>query len=256
MKKFIFIVFGLFICTTAFAGGIDSYVKFGSHYDGLDGATSATDFSTAQAPKTITFNNNAQLDTAQFKFGTASLLLDGTDDFISCADSDDFNLAASDFTLDCQVRFSALSATHTIMSQWDGPSSNRGWVLDFQQTDTTLRFLYSTDGVAALSKTVVWAPVINTWYHIEVARSGNNLYFFVDGTQVGATQDVTGVTIFNSNQVFRQGTINSATPANDFFGWLDEARVSKGIARHTSNFTAPTAPYSAGSSNLATQGVG
>lgn len=256
MKLVKTILFGFLLTSTAYADGIDSFVVFGSHYDGADGATSALDFSTAQAPKTITFNNNAQLDTAQFKFGTASLLLDGTDDFISCADNDQFTLGASDFTLDCQVRFSATTATHTIMSHWDGPSSNRGWILDYQHADTTLRFVYSTDGVGTTSKAVTWTPVVDTWYYVEVDRSGNNLYFFVDGVQVGTTQDVTGVTIFNSNQVFRMGTINSATPANDFAGWLDEARVSVGVARHTANFTAPTAPYSAGSKNLATLGVG
>jgi hypothetical protein len=40
----------------------------------------------------------------------------------------------------------------------------------------------------------------------------------------------------------------ASSPASrvDFNGWLDEFRISKGIARWTSNFTPPTAPYDSG----------
>lgn len=44
--------------------------------DGADAATTFTDSETT--PKTVTANGNAQIDTAQSKFGGASALFDGT----------------------------------------------------------------------------------------------------------------------------------------------------------------------------------
>jgi hypothetical protein len=51
--------------------------------------------------------------------------------------------------------------------------------------------------------------------------------------------------IFNSTGLLRVGSRDPATGSPLYFnGWIDEVRISKGIARWTSNFTPPTAPYS------------
>ena len=65
---------------------------------------------------------------------------------------------------------------------------------------------------------------------------------FIDGTQIGSTQ-ARNVTIFNSNQSLLIGAIISATPANDFNGHIKEIRITKGVARYTSSFSVPTAPF-------------
>ena len=64
-------------------------------FDGSDTATSANDDSSNS--HTITFAGTAQLDTAQKKFGTASLLLDGDSDYVTVGDSDHLDFAAGDF---------------------------------------------------------------------------------------------------------------------------------------------------------------
>src|SRR3990167_11188540 len=94
--------------------GIDQYVVFGSHLDGEDAATVATDFSTQQAAKDITFNGNRQLDTADFKFGTASALYDGSGDFLSLADSGDWDFGTADWTIDVWVNFANTGGNQTI----------------------------------------------------------------------------------------------------------------------------------------------
>jgi hypothetical protein len=73
---------------------IDSYTKLLVHFDGTDGARTHT----AETGQTVTFaSGTAQLDTAQKKFGTASLFLDGDSDYVMVPDSDDFDLGASNF---------------------------------------------------------------------------------------------------------------------------------------------------------------
>ncbi|HPC33867.1 MAG TPA: hypothetical protein PL061_13005, partial [Syntrophales bacterium] len=68
--------------------GIDSYTKSCLHFQN----------------RVWTFYGNAQIDTAQKPFGTGSLLLDGSGDYIGTVDSPDFDFGTGDFTIDFWVR--------------------------------------------------------------------------------------------------------------------------------------------------------
>lgn len=88
-----------------------------------------------------------------------------------------------------------------IASQW---SSSKGWA--FIENSGDLTFNCSINGSTTLTKSVAWSPSSDNWYHLVVSRSGNNLRFFVNGVQQGATQDVTGFVIFNSAANLTVGT--------------------------------------------------
>ena len=215
------------------------------HMDGTDTATVFNDISggdVSASNNKIVYVGNAQIDTAQSKFGGASGLFDGTGDYLSLADSEDWNFGAGDFTIDTWVRFNVLTAgyRHTIVGQWGTP---KGWWLFYDASPTaTLYFGYSTNGTDQSFQTVSWVASINNWYHVSVVRNGNNLLFFVDGVQVETTKDVSGVTIYNSSETLNVGA-HSSGGSNYLNGYLDEFRVSKGIARWTSNFTLPGCDY-------------
>jgi len=49
----------------------------------------------------VTKNGNATLNTSVKKFGTSSLYLDGTGDYVLIDDDGDFNLGNDDFTIEC-----------------------------------------------------------------------------------------------------------------------------------------------------------
>jgi Neuraminidase (sialidase) len=66
--------------------------------------------------------------------------------------------------------------------------------------------------------------------------------FFVDGTQIGTTQNIGSNSIFDSSTNLYVGCDAGSSSYVD--GWMDEVRVTKGYARWTSNFTAPSAEYS------------
>ena len=93
---------------------------------------------------------------------------------------------------------------------------------------------------------------LDTWYHIALTRSGNIFRLFLDGTQEDSLTDSNAMTSSNAgvHNGIRLGTINSALqyPVN---GYIDDVRITKGVARYTSNFTAPTTalPTSAGDVN-------
>jgi hypothetical protein len=80
----------------------------------------------------------------------------------------------------------------------------------------------------------------STWYHIAIARSSGSTKMFVNGTQVGSTysdtQDYTASNIVIGADSYTLG-------ADPFNGFIDDLRITKGVARYTSNFTPPTAAF-------------
>ena len=214
----------------------DSYTVALLHMNGVDASTTFTD----ESGKTWTANGNAQIDTAQSKFGGASGLFDGTDS-TSSADSADWDFGTSDFTLDFWIRFNALpgagSAENIIWrDRTAGGQMIRVVVINSAGTYT---FRATLDNTA---KNQTWSsPSTGVWYHFAIVRSGTNLYHFVDGTQVGSTlsssENISDTTALNIG--------GNGTSSEGVNGWMDEVRISKGIARWTSNFTPPTSEYGA-----------
>lgn len=207
------------------------------HLDGADASTTIT--GSELTPKTWTARGNYQIDTAQSKFGGASGLADGTGDWCDTPSSSDFDFGSGDFALDFWVRFNSVGECGFVSN---GAAS------------TAMGFHFGYDGASLVFRiptsevTKTWSPSSATWYHVEIDRNGSNLYFFVDGTQVGTT----GVAINppNSTNTMKVGTgfRNSGgnfTTQIYLNGWQDEVRITKGVARHTANFTPATSAYSA-----------
>ena len=83
----------------------------------------------------MTAVNQAQIDTAQSKFGGASGLFDGTGDYLSSADSADWAFGSGDFTIDFWLRFATVTAQAAFLSQMDAGGDDRSF-----------QFNYNSDG--------------------------------------------------------------------------------------------------------------
>jgi hypothetical protein len=210
-----------------------------SGFNGADAATSATDEATA---KTITFVGNAQLDTAQLKFGSASLLLDGTGDYLTLADSPDWDFGSGQFTVECWVRFNSIPADTALLSQWDTSGGNCAWWLNYNSS-SGLGFNFMDSSITFRSVAGAWTASTATWYHVAVDRDASGVIrLYVDGVMKGSG---------SNPQVFR-GSFNPLsigrlqhTSTMYLDGWLDEVRITKGVARYASDsgYTVPTAAF-------------
>ena len=181
----------------------------------------------------MTANGNAQIDTAQSKFGGASGLFDGTGDFVSAADSEDWNFGTADFTVDFWMRLNANTADARAFEIGDSESDG----IHFNNNDGAGNCKFRING-NTLQRAFSFST--NTWYHLETNRSGTATRIFIDGVQQGAAgSDSSNVT--SGTNGLRVGDDTSGSAA--FNGWIDEFRVSKGIARHTSDFTPQTEAY-------------
>jgi hypothetical protein len=219
-------------------------------------ATNGAQNNTFLDSSTNNFSITRNGDTTQGSFnpympsGYWSGFFDGTGDYLSIADNAAFDFAASDFTVETWVNFSALPAASgaaCFVSQW--PSSSRGWFFYlFNSAGTYQLYLtYSTNGSGQtnLSVNLASAPTIGTWNHVAFVRSGNNFLVFWNGTQVGSTQTLSA-TIFNSTGSIVVGAqIETTLPDYLLVGYQSNLRIVKGTAVYTAAFTPPTTPLTA-----------
>lgn len=222
-----------------------SSVKLLLHFNGADGATTSTDSSLSG--HTLTFNSNAQLDTAQAKFGASSLLLALTDDTVTIPDSADWHFGLGDFTIEFFARFNSMTGSHTFICQYNNVGNQRAWLIRYNHGATTLECQVSPDGSSVALATRAegtWTPSTGVWYHICAERASNVFRVYVDGVVIG-TGDLNTSTepVFDSTQALMIGAINSSGVVQEFDGWIDEVRITKGVARYNGAFTPPSAAF-------------
>lgn len=205
------------------------------HFDGANGSTTFTDLS--PSPKTVTVYGDTKISTAQSKFGGSSGYFDGNWDFLSAADSVDWDFGVYDFSVETWCLFLSHTTTQTLVGNYQTENGTIGWALQYRSDTAGLRFAYGDVGLI----NVPWTPVDGTWYHIAAAREGNALRVFVNGALLKTVTNSTDIS--GSTAPLRIGCLYYTSNIQFFNGHFDDLRITKGVARYTANFTPPTAPY-------------
>lgn len=204
----------------------DEYTKVLMHFEGTDASTTFTD----QTGKTVTPSGNAQIDTAQYRFGSASGLFDGTGDYLTVTDANnELDLGTQDFTIEFWVRFNAVGATRYLIDYRQASTADVAPSIYIHSTNT---IRYQTATTARIVSTTVFTT--GKWYHIALSRSAGISRLFVNGGQEGG--NYTDANNFIAVTQILIGTIQGGLSAWHN-GWIDELRISVGIGRYTSNFT-------------------
>jgi len=215
---------GKYITTELGEGGIDDYTKLCLHLN--------SDFSDSSFySQTVT--STATISASTYKFGTGSVYFDGTTE-ITVADSNDWDFYDQPFTVDFWANFSVADNkwrtlidinTHTSSTiiQYNSDYGFRLWIggsyVDYPYTVTT-----------------------GEWMHLEYSRDESGIVrLFINGVQQGSNWTNTS-TLSGDTGVFI-GRLNG--DLQYWIGYIDEVRISKGIARHTTNFDVPSNEYSA-----------
>jgi hypothetical protein len=218
-----------------------SQVSLLLHGNGANGSTTITDNS--PSPKTVTAVGNAQISTAQSKFGGGSIAFDGAGlplDYLSIpAGTSALQFGAQDFTVECWVyRLNTNTGTIAISQADLATVAGSAWVL--YVSSSTASDVYSGSSAFAVTSP---NPPINTWAHVALTRSGGTLRSFLNGTIVGTNTSL-GTSTLNNGATTYPNTIGGiANDIRGLNGYIDELRITKGVARYTANFTPPTAPF-------------
>lgn len=221
------------------AGATDpnfSSVKLLCHFDGTNGQTTTTDSSSAA--HTLTRAGSTTLSSTQAKFGATSSTMTSGVGCWSTPDSADWAFGSGQFTVEAWVYLtSAPSGTQSIVVQFSG-GSDLGWFLGSNAGN--LRFYYSTTGSDNPSVGAAWSPTLNTWHHIAVDRDASNVLRVYFNGAVLASATVAS-SFFNSSLALEIG--GSIIGWAGLLGFIDEVRITKGVARYGGAFTPPSAPF-------------
>lgn len=215
-----------------------SSVVFATHCDGANGSTSVTD----AKGKSVTASGGAKISTAASKFGGASVYLDGGGDFLSIPNaqcSTDMAFGTGDFTIEMQIRP-------------ETPPYNPAFICGFGHasalaTGITVRLTMA--GFIGVGLNVDAATYVTSghsslidgnFHHVAVCRAGNTVTTYIDGTARGSATFTGSLGATARDYLIGGDTLYGS---NNYKGYIDEIRITKGVARYTGTFAAPTAQF-------------
>lgn len=172
----------------------------------------------------------ATLQSNKSKFGTQSMYLQAGG-YQQVVDSTSLQFGTGNFTIECWIYITLNNQVQAIMSKG---AIATGYVLQITSSNTLT--WTSTSTVLKTSTTTI---SLNTWTFITIVRSGTTGYMFINGNQEGTTFSDT--TNYNQTQNLFIGVDRGTT--NGLNGYLDDIRITKGVARYTGSFSVPTSSF-------------
>ena len=193
---------------------------------GITDATAKNDLETV---------GNAQISTTQSKFGGSSMYFDGTGDWLVYPRNWSIN-ANENFTMEAWIYLTVLPTTLRMILSDSNAGASKYW--NISSTGMSAQF----GGTSATSADGAFTFAINTWYHVAVVRNGTTVSMYVDGSSITVTNPTQSAAFLETGTVLYVGRFGGTT-TYEFNGYIDDLRITKGIARYTQNFTPPTAAF-------------
>ena len=195
--------------------------------DGTNGSTNIVDSS--PSPKTISVFGNTQISTAQSKYGGSSIYLDGNGDYVTAnASTDSINIRTDSYTLELWF-MSLANQTQFLCGEAQGNLYLQYFMNNFFFGDG------STNNIAIGS-----ILQLNTWTHIAISFNGITTRLFKDGIQLHSSTTLLKNYLWTT---FCVGARLGGSPTGHSYCYLDSFRITKGVARYTSNFNPETDTY-------------
>jgi hypothetical protein len=174
---------------------------------------------------------NAQVSTSVVKYGSGSMYFDGTGDYLKLPSNALYAFGTGAYTIEFWIYPSSLAAGsyHVI-----GANATNGIVVIISNAKVALN-KYGVGDVLAYNT----ALTTSTWSHVAVVREStgtNQTKIYVNGTSVATGTDSNDWTVTTN---FGVGA-NTSDGSQAINGYLDDLRVTKGIARYTQNFIPPS----------------
>lgn len=215
------------------------------HMDGAEGSVAFTDSS--PSPKALTVYGGAKISTAKSKFGGASAYFDGAGGYLAVANPSDFAFGTQDFTIEWWSFRTATKADALIFSTSVDGAANGGYWIDFEGNDLTMYGPALTPIIRAGGV----GTADGVWNHWAVTRSGTTVRAFKNGGLLATASNATSLIATNAR-------VGGTETFGGYDGWhngyIDELRITKGVARYTGNYTPATEPFG-GAITLALSGL-
>ena len=209
------------------------------HFSGSNNSTTFIDSS--PVTKSLTSNNGAKITSSISKFGGSSLFLDGTDDYVTVANSTDFDFGSGDFTVEYWEYRTSSGTNSPILSR--NTITYTPYLIGWNEvaSPTTIAMFMSSNGSSwdVASNVSMGTLTTNVWTHYAVTRQSNTFRTFQNGTLISS---------FTSSATFPagSGTLQIGRFGTTYYfkgGYVDELRITKGVARYTGSFTTSSVEF-------------
>ena len=179
----------------------------------------------------------------------ASAYFDGNGDYLSIANSSDFNLAANDFCFEFWFWCDSLAQYDTILSLYNT------WAIEQESSGGGIKIAMWISSGSSGDWNLLSAGImsnllkVNEWNHLVIARTGNTLKSYHNGAIVYNSSF--NATIGSSSNILYSGTFD--TSAYYWDGYISDVKLSNGstggINVSGNTITVPTAPLAVTDSN-------
>ena len=159
----------------------------------------------------------------------------GTTDYLTAPTSPQFAFSTGNWTIEGWVYPNSVTVLQSLIDTRATATSTTGVLVSI----TALGFISVTVNNAILF-TSSTAMTISAWTHVAVVQNGTTITLYLNGTKptTGSGTSSTSLT----DQYLRLGA-SAGTAANFYNGYLDDLRITKGVARYTADFTPPTQAF-------------
>lgn len=208
------------------------------HMEGTNGSTTFTDSSSHVYTQTSV--NGAALDTSSPKFGTAAASFNGINQGINS--NAPLGIGTQDFTIECWAKPNAVSTTQRLVSAQLSTTLTGVVILRLNSTGHLEAVLRDTVGASVGTYDTAGVVTASAYSFLTLCRKAGVIYMGINGAveNLGAS---THNIIDSTHSTFYVYGSYVAGATEYFGGKLDEVRITEGVARYTSNFTPPTAPF-------------
>ena len=196
---------------------------------------------------TVGTGGNPTASTTSPKFGSHSINLDGSSDHLTNAGGEMLDIQSGDWTMEYWMRFPSGASWSTSNQIYFGQGSNNQnyWHISNHWNTTSdiymaVRVSGSSWATSVISSSGAVDQSDNDWHHYAFCNASNTLKIFKDGTEIGSGT-FTGNANITNNFYIGAGYSTGGLATAQQNHYIDDFRLTKGVARYTSNFTVPTA---------------
>lgn len=219
---------------------VDPYYSFVSvllHADGTHGSTSITDSSVS--PNMFTVAAQAHISTARSMFGGSSMFFDGTGDYVVTATNSCVDFGAADWTIEMFAYCNNGTSDIEMYACAEGATT-----FNFlrRKSDGTIRFYHRNSGSVVITDLTTTATMpTDTWMHVAVTRRSGLVNIYLNG--LVATVSGTNLTTAYETPLYPVYIGSGYSIGNYWAGYIDEVRITKGLARYISSFSLPAIAF-------------
>lgn len=222
-------------------GGGDPYFSSTSLLMRCNGTDNSTFFvDESFSPKTIQWFGNARIRTMTSKYGGASAFFDGIGSYLQLASNTDFDLG-SVYTIELWVYPITLTNNSGLLHRGFYNASTNLWenfAFSVRMLGSKMRcYFWATSNSNEQFVDVNAALTTNLWQHIAIVRDGGVGRVYIDGVLKGSISSLNAP--LSSNKPLKIGLWDYSAGNEWFNGYIDDIRITRGVARYSSNFAPP-----------------